>query len=274
LPRYMKTPYSIESRRAPNAGAKNGAKSNLSAKNANGARNALVAESVVAAAEVDLSEVMNAIRDLERKIDGRQPAQAETAAAQTAAAETAAATAAANVGQQDQKIDEIRTEIAEIAGRIQATKVEIAALRHPLSNEDKFESATEELSEIVRQTETATDGIMNSAEKIEEVVADLLTVTQDEYANSRLGDIADLITGIYEACNFQDLTGQRINKVIKVLNYIEERVDAMMATWDIREFQTMPLPEDITRKDEDLTLSGPMAEGQAISQDEIDALFD
>jgi hypothetical protein len=36
----------------------------------------------------------------------------------------------------------------------------------------------------------------------------------------------------------------------------------------------MPLPKDITRKDEDLTLSGPMQEGEAISQDEIDAMFD
>lgn len=269
MPRYMKTPYSIETRRAPNAGAKNGAvaKNGAGTKHNTGARNALVAESVVTAAEVDLSEVMEAIRSLERKIDGHQP----TSLASEADKDTDAAAA---VGKQDQKIEEIRTEISEIAGRIQATKVEIAALRHPLSNEDKFESATEELSEIVRQTETATDGIMTTAEKIEEVVADLLTVTTDEYANSRLGDIADLITGIYEACNFQDLTGQRINKVIKVLNYIEERVDAMMATWDIREFQTMPLPQDITRKDEDLTLSGPMAEGQAISQDEIDALFD
>lgn len=265
MPRYMKTPYSIESRRAPNTGAKNGAGNGLGNKSSTGARNALVAESVVSAAEVDLSEVMEAIRALEAKIDGRQPA--------TAAADMAN-DAAATLGKQDQKIEEIRTEISEIAGRIQATKVEIAALRHPLSNEDKFESATEELSEIVRQTEHATDGIMSNAEKIEEVVADLLTVTTDEYANSRLGDIADLITAIYEACNFQDLTGQRINKVIKVLNYIEERVDAMMATWDIREFQTMPLPQDITRKDDDLTLSGPMTEGQAISQDEIDALFD
>lgn len=267
MPRYMKTPYSIETRRPPSAGSTNSAakKNGAAAKNNLVARNSLAAESVVATAEVDLSEVMDAIRNLERKIDGQQLAPA---------AADASADAAAAVGKQDQKIEEIRTEISEIAGRIQATKVEIAALRHPLSTEDKFDSATEELSEIVRQTETATDGIMNSAEKIEEVVADLLTVTQDEYANSRLGDIADLITGIYESCNFQDLTGQRINKVIKVLNYIEERVDAMMATWDIREFQTMPLPEDITRKDEDLTLSGPMAEGQAISQDEIDALFD
>ena len=261
MPRYMKTPYSIETRRPPNAGAKNGA----GAKNTAVARKALGTESVVATAEVDLSEVMDAIRALERKIDGQRPAPA---------AATADADAAAAVGKQDQKIEEIRTEIADIAGRIQATKVEIAALRHPLASEDKFDSATEELGEIVRQTESATEGIMSNAEKIEEVVADLLTMTKDESANSRLGDIADLITAIYESCNFQDLTGQRINKVIKVLNYIEERVDAMMATWDIREFQTMPLPQDITRKDDDLTLSGPMTEGQAISQDEIDAMFD
>ena len=252
MARYIKTPYSIETKRAANsAGTRRGS-----------------AEAVVAAAEVDLSEVMDAIRVLEQKIDGKfRPAELP-------APEQDKASGDDKVSQQDQKIEEIRTEIADIAGRIQATKVEIAALRHPLANEDKFESATEELSEIVRQTENATEGIMSNAEKIEEVVADLLTVTQDEYANSRLGDIADLITAIYEACNFQDLTGQRITKVIKVLNYIEERVDAMMETWDIREFQTMPLPQDITRTDEDLKLSGPLMEGEAISQDEIDAMFD
>lgn len=241
MPRYMKTPYSIESKRTANAVVKKGANANA----------------VVAAAEVDLSEVMEAIRNLERKIDGRAPVDPD---------------AIASV--QDKKIEEIRTEIADIAGRIQATKVEIAALRHPLSNDDKFEAASAELSQIVRQTESATEGIMSNAEKIEEVLADLMSVTTDEYANSRLGEIADFITAIYESCNFQDLTGQRITKVIKVLNYIEERVDAMMQTWDIREFQTMPLPKDITRKDEDLTLSGPMQEGEAISQDEIDAMFD
>lgn len=241
MPRYMKTPYSIETRRQASTMGRSGA----------------VTESVVAAAEVDLSEVMEAIRNLERKIDGRPPIDPEAVTAM-----------------QDRKIEEIRTEIADIAGRIQATKVEIAALRHPLSNDDKFEAASAELSEIVRQTESATEGIMSNAEKIEEVVADLMSVTKDEYANSRLGEIADFVTAIYESCNFQDLTGQRITKVIKVLNYIEERVDAMMQTWDIRELQTLPLPEDITRKDEDLTLSGPMQEGEAISQDEIDAMFD
>lgn len=246
MPRYMKTPYSIETRRGATSGGKNGAGT----------------EAVVAAAEVDLSEVMEAIRNLERKIDGGVSVSPASGSGNEA------------VAAQDRKIEEIRTEIADIAGRIQATKVEIAALRHPLSNDDKFEAASAELSQIVRQTEGATESIMSNAEKIEEVLADLMSVTSDEYANSRLGEIADFITAIYESCNFQDLTGQRITKVIKVLNYIEERVDAMMKTWDIREFQTMPLPKDITRKDEDLTLSGPMQEGEAISQEEIDAMFD
>lgn len=241
MPKFMRTPYSIETRR----------------KAVSGAARAANTENVVAAAEVDLSEVMEAIRSLERKLDGHAPPNVDELSAV-----------------QDRKIEEIRTEIADIAGRIQATKVEIAALRHPLSNEDKFEAASQELGEIVRQTEGATEGIMSNAEKIEEVVADLMSVTTDEYANSRLGEIADLITAIYESCNFQDLTGQRITKVIKVLNYIEERVDAMMEAWDIRELQTLPLPEDITRTDDGLALSGPMQEGQAISQEEIDAMFD
>ena len=265
MPRYMKTPFSIESRHTSNAVAKNFANNSFGKMSGTVGRNSPATDSIVSAAEVDLSEVMSAIRDLERKIDSHKARNTEDDG-------TADSTSA--IVKQDQKIDEIRTEISEIAGRIQATKVEIAALRHPLSKDDKFEIATEELGEIVRQTESATDRIMAMGEKIEETVADLMSLTKDEYANSRLGDISDMVTGIYEACNFQDLTGQRITKVIKVLNYIEERVDAMMATWDIREFKTMPLPEDITRKDDDLTLSGPMMEDNAISQADIDAMFD
>ena len=45
-----------------------------------------------------------------------------------------------------QQIDHIQTEIADISGRIKATKVEMAALRHPLAGEDKFEQASQELT--------------------------------------------------------------------------------------------------------------------------------
>src|SRR5471030_86973 len=42
-------------------------------------------------------------------------------------------------------IERIQVEISEIAGRIQSTKVEIAALRHPLEKTGKLETAAAEL---------------------------------------------------------------------------------------------------------------------------------
>jgi chemotaxis protein CheZ len=81
---------------------------------------------------------------------------------------------------------------------------------------------------------------------------------------------------IFEACNFQDLTGQRITKVVRALSFIEERVEAMMGVWNKREFETMPLPPGMAAKDGDLDLHGPNKVDQSkgmISQADIDALF-
>lgn len=179
--------------------------------------------------------------------------------------------------EQASKIDLIQTEMADISGRIRATKAEIAALRHPLAQDDQFGIATSELSAIVSQTEGATEQIMDAGERVEAALEDLLSQDMDDYAKARLGDISDEITKIYENCNFQDLTGQRITKVISVLTYIEERVDAMVGAWNIKEFETMPLPDvELTRKDEDLSLTGPAQETtqDTFDQDDIDALFD
>ena len=97
------------------------------------------------------AEVLAAIKALEAKIDAM-----------------GAHAAPEEVKDHSEKIDIIQTEIADISGRIRATKAEIAALRHPLSDDDKFELATAELGQIVQQTESATEKIMNSGEKIEE----------------------------------------------------------------------------------------------------------
>ena len=61
-----------------------------------------------------------------------------------------------------------------------------------------------------------------------------------------------------------------------MLNYIEERVDSDAVRLNIKEFETMPLPDDIIREDQGLKLAGPAAEEQTdtMGQDDIDALFD
>jgi chemotaxis protein CheZ len=171
------------------------------------------------------------------------------------------------------EIERIQTEISDIAGRIRATKAEMAALRHPLAEEDRFRAASQELSEVVRQTEGATHQIMSAAEEIEDIVGQLKASAESAHAREKVGEITDVLVRIYEACNFQDLTGQRITKVVTALSFIEERVEAMMSVWNKKEFETMPLPPSTTKKDGDLDLHGPASSSETISQDDIDKLF-
>ncbi|MBY6262189.1 hypothetical protein EI613_09695 [Azospirillum sp. 412522] len=174
------------------------------------------------------------------------------------------------------QIDQIQVEIADISGRIKATKVEMAAIRHPLAGDDKFQQASQELGAVVAATEAATNTIMACAEELEEVVSELKSSLPEGYHNDRVNDMVDVIVRIYEACNFQDLTGQRITKVVRAMSFIEERVDAMMGLWNKREFEAMPLPPSVTKKDENLDLHGPAEatpDSGNISQADIDALF-
>ncbi|WP_207461888.1 protein phosphatase CheZ [Azospirillum sp. SYSU D00513] len=199
---------------------------------------------------VDHSEVLRAIHDLGSKLDRFLTLD-------------------------NNQIEQIQVDIADISGRIKATKMEMAAIRHPLAGEDRFQQASQELGAVVSATEAATNSIMACAEELEEVVQEVKASLPEGYHASRVGDMNDIIVRIYEACNFQDLTGQRITKVCKALGYIEERVDAMMSLWNKREFESMPLPPSTTKVDEGLELHGPSEaqETGSISQADIDALF-
>lgn len=171
-------------------------------------------------------------------------------------------------------IEQMQVEISDIAGRIKATKVEMAQLRHPLAQEDKFLEASEQLTAVVKSTEHATNTIIGAAEEIEEIVNEVRAQLPEGYQNSRLKDLNEVTLRIFEACNFQDLTGQRITKVVQALTFIEQRVEAMMGVWNKKEFEALPLPPTTDRKDGDLQLHGPAKPAETISQSDIDALFD
>src|SRR5689334_3527501 len=103
-------------------------------------------------------------------------------------------------------------ELESLAKYIESARAEIAALRPDEINDRHLPSATDELDAIVGATEEATGIILDSMEKIEAVVSTL----SGESATT----IADNVTRVYEACNFQDITGQRITKVVKTLKQI------------------------------------------------------
>ncbi|EWY39794.1 hypothetical protein N825_04620 [Skermanella stibiiresistens SB22] len=156
---------------------------------------------------------------------------------------------------------------------MQATQIEIAALRHPKAEQDRLVVAGEELAAIVSATEHATNGVLSAAELIEKTAVKLKARTSDAGEKADLDGIMDAVVSIFEACNFQDITGQRIGKVVRTLDFIEERVVNMIQTWGPEAFANLHTAVEVPVAEEAKLLNGPQLQGKAISQSEIDALF-
>src|SRR6267154_1076994 len=88
--------------------------------------------------------------------------------------------------------------------------------------------------------------------------------------------IQERVVKVFEACNFQDITGQRISKVVGTWKFIEGHVEQMMNIWGgmdaFKEFLPEAPPE---RQGDAALLNGPKLEEDVghVSQDDIDALF-
>lgn len=178
------------------------------------------------------------------------------------------------------KIDEInllRTEVRALSRSIHDTKREIKALG--MNEEDKFSIVTNELDQIVAATERATETILNSAEKIDDLAQQLRQHSPDQFVTQLTDEMLENTIAMFEACNFQDLCGQRTTKVVNSLKFIEERVDRMMEIWGEENFDTVEHPDEVlrgqyNRPPEGEELHGPAEHGGGISQADIDALFD
>ena len=85
------------------------------------------------------------------------------------------------------------------------------------------------------------------------------------------------MTTIYEACGFQDLTGQRIVNVRQTLGLIEDKLGALMQMLGISsEHHVEEAPEREEGEqvhDDSLLLNGPQLPANAIDQSAIDALL-
>ncbi|MGE0611257.1 MAG: chemotaxis protein [Hyphomicrobiales bacterium] len=170
--------------------------------------------------------------------------------------------------------DVIRRDLIEMSEAIARTRREIAAIRPPdgLAGEGRgLVNATEELDAIVESTETATSEILTAAEEIQETAWQLREKGVDEIACDRLDQRA---TDIYTACSFQDITGQRTSKVVQILRYLEQRVNAMVDIWGLDEVMVRDdLPGSDIRPDAHL-LNGPQFKGHGLEQNAIDTMID
>jgi len=171
---------------------------------------------------------------------------------------------------------DVRVEIAQMVRSIGAAKREISQIKHPMSDDDQILRASSELDAIVEATEVATNGILEASEEIDGLIKGLESkYSAEEDIVDGCEKIANLVIGIMEHCNFQDITGQRVTKVIKTMRFIEDRILAMIGIWGADAFSDLPVEtEGQDEGDGEDIMHGPQLANEGISQDDIDALFD
>ncbi|MCC2112499.1 MAG: chemotaxis protein [Hyphomicrobiales bacterium] len=173
----------------------------------------------------------------------------------------------------DEAVDHgsLRDEILSIASDIARMKHEIGRLRPGEIRQSHIPDAGRELDAIVEATEGATHQIMERAEAIMDADA------SDIEAYKAMVEAQAM--GIFEACSFQDITGQRIGKVVETLQLIDRRVSRFideLETHDLIDRRAeIPVEQetDGERRKRELILHGPQFDGEGIDQDDVDAFF-
>ncbi|MBL4719912.1 MAG: hypothetical protein JKY20_02115 [Alphaproteobacteria bacterium] len=171
--------------------------------------------------------------------------------------------------------DALRSEILNLIQYITRMRQEVALVSKRSDDRTHFETVSQHLEEIVGSTESATNTILENVEAIN-------TLAESIQASGAMGKVPLLCTRISEhamnaiqACTFQDITGQRVSRIIKSMDFVEQRVNAMIELMGRSDIESLgiSLPENDAREGDDALLNGPQLPGEEISQDEIDKLF-
>ena len=168
---------------------------------------------------------------------------------------------------------QLSDELRALAGLIRRMRSDIVADHGDEIRGEHLRAAGDELDAVVAATEEATGAVLESAEEIEGIASGLDGAKKER--------IVSAVGRIYEACGFQDITGQRIGNVIDALKQVEERVATLVemfaedAPGKRKRSRGMNAK---TKRNEGQSeaglLNGPQMPADAVKQDDIDALFD
>jgi chemotaxis protein CheZ len=166
---------------------------------------------------------------------------------------------------------------AALAAELSALRVVVARntralmdLVHDGKNR-RMARAAGELAAAVESMESATQKVLASVEVIDDCARALVSTLTDDYHQGLAQDVQDHVVRIYEACNFQDLAGQRIGKVIATLVMVEEQLAAMIdncsGAGTSGRLAGSPAGQEL--------LNGPRLDGESghASQQDIDLMF-
>ncbi len=170
----------------------------------------------------------------------------------------------------DATVQNLTAELTLLRDTIARNRRELAALISD-GDDHRMTRAAGELGAAVEGMEKATVKILKSTEVIDESARALAVALKTDFERGLCQDIQDHVVHIYEACNFQDLGGQRIGNVIATLTTIEDKVAGML---DRCKAQPGEVPT-IKPAAEPGLINGPRLDGASghTSQSDIDVLF-
>jgi chemotaxis protein CheZ len=166
----------------------------------------------------------------------------------------------------DSAVAALQRDLARLQDIFAHQKRELVALMTD-GHERRMAHAAGKLGAAVDGMEKATVKILKSSEVIDESAKALAASLKTDYERGLAQEIQENVVKIYEACNFQDLAGQRIGNVIATLGIIEDRLAALLD----------PSKAEPPKKTNNSLLNGPRLDGSAgghKSQSDIDAIFD
>jgi chemotaxis protein CheZ len=152
-------------------------------------------------------------------------------------------------------------ELAAIRDAIARSERELATLRNGVP----APRLQQELGAAISGMDEATQKILHATETIDESARALQASLQNDYNRGLTQEVLEQAVKIYEACNFQDLAGQRINKAIKALQNIEQHLDRLSEIWG--KVEQTPAPSKL--------VNGPKLESDKghANQRDIDRMF-
>jgi chemotaxis protein CheZ len=223
-------------------------------------------------------EIMNELRAIRAQMAAPRANAATNAIGESVTQEVAEAQALLETYRaQIEQCEKLKVELDLIYDAISRTKREIAVLHGKSFNGEEMAKVNGELGAVVGGTEEATQQILEAAEAIDNAAAALSGVNSPDQQKLLSEEIQERVVSIFEACNFQDLTGQRIKKVMTTMKFIENHITIMMDIWGGVDAIKAHAPAIVdTREGDARLLNGPKLDGDEghASQNDIDALFD
>lgn len=227
-----------------------------------GAQSSLAAAPLPDAAESQLGQILATVQELRSLFEPQQRMATDVIDAYR---------------KEIEEVYALKAELDTMKEAITSTKREIATLHRSEDQGKGMRRVAGELDAVVEATEAATTTILAAVEDIETHANMLRAAGVESGNNDHVGAILDRVIAMYEACNFQDLTGQRITKIVGVLKFVEERLDRMIDVWGgLDVFKELVEPEEAPMDEHRSLLNGPKLKDDEghVGQDDIDALFD